>query len=110
KERLRQEKETLGLYLTGHPFDEYEEEVRRFARNAIADLKPNRNNQVVAGLVVNIRTMRNKRGSNIAFVTLDDRTARLEVTLFSEAYQQNRDKLDRKSTRLNSSHVKNSYA
>jgi len=93
KERLRQEKETLGLYLTGHPFDEYEEEVRRFARNAIADLKPNRNNQLVAGLVVNIRTMRNKRGSQIAFVTLDDRTARLEVTLFSEVYQQNRDKL-----------------
>src|SRR5690606_3146429 len=29
KERLRQEKETLGLYLTGHPFDEYEKEIRR---------------------------------------------------------------------------------
>ncbi len=93
KERLRQEKETLGLYLTGHPFDEYEKEIRRFVRNSISDLKPNRTPQLVAGLVVNVRTMKNKKGTTIAFVTLDDRTARIEVTLFSEAYQQNRDKL-----------------
>ncbi len=93
KERLRQEKETLGLYLTGHPFDEYEKEIRRFVRNSISDLKPNRSPQLVAGLVVNVRTMKNKKGTTIAFVTLDDRTARIEVTLFSEAYMQNRDKL-----------------
>src|SRR5690606_32704753 len=85
KERLRQEKETLGLYLTGHPFDEYEKEIRRFVRNSISDLKPNRSPQLVAGLVVNVRTMKNKKGTTIAFVTLDDRTARIEVTLFSEA-------------------------
>lgn len=39
KERLKGEKDTLGLYLTGHPFDEYEPEVRRFVRSAIADLE-----------------------------------------------------------------------
>lgn len=86
KERLRGEKETLGLYLTGHPIDEYEQEVRRFARQRILDLKPSRDSQTVAGLVFDLRVMKNKRGDKVAFVTLDDRSARIEASLFSEAY------------------------
>ncbi|MEQ5837619.1 DNA polymerase III subunit alpha [Marinobacter sp. NFXS9] len=93
KERLKGEKDTLGLYLTGHPFDEYEREVRRFARQSIADLKPAKAPQRVAGLVVAMRTMKNKRGQTMAFVTLDDRSARIEATLFSETFNDNRDLL-----------------
>ena len=40
KERLGGERDTLGLYITGHPIDEYSEEVRRFAPNRIASLSP----------------------------------------------------------------------
>ncbi len=87
KERLGLEKETLGLFLTGHPFDAYEKEVRQFARSSIADLKPNKNGTVIAGLVVAVRLMKNKKGQNMAFVTLDDRSARVEVSFFSEAYE-----------------------
>lgn len=86
KERLRGEKETLGLYLTGHPIDEYEGEVRRFARQRIVDLKPSREAQTVAGLVVNVRVMKNKRGDKVGFVTLDDRSGRIEASLFAEAF------------------------
>ncbi|MEL0166870.1 MAG: DNA polymerase III subunit alpha [Pseudomonadaceae bacterium] len=86
KERLRGEKETLGLYLTGHPIDEYEREIRRFARQRILDLKPSRDSQTIAGLVFDMRVMKNKRGDKVGFVTLDDRSARIEVSLFSEAY------------------------
>ena len=86
KQRLQGEKDTLGLYLTGHPFDEYEREVRRFVPNAIANLKPSKSSQRVAGLVVAIRLMKNKRGQTMAFATLDDRSGRIEVTLFSEAW------------------------
>ena len=88
KQRLAHEKDTLGLYLTGHPFDEYETEVRRFARNAIIDLKPSRNKIAIAGLIVDLRLMKNKRGQNMCFVTLDDRSARIEATLFSDAYEE----------------------
>lgn len=87
KERLRGEKETLGLYLTGHPIDEYEAEVRRFARQRIIDLKPSREPQTIAGLVFELRVMRSKRGDKVGFVTLDDRSARIEVSLFAEAFQ-----------------------
>jgi len=86
KERLRGEKETLGLYLTGHPIDEYEGEIRRFARQRIIDLKPARDTQTVAGMIINLRVMKNKKGDKMGFVTLDDRSARIEASLFADAF------------------------
>ncbi|TLX54048.1 DNA polymerase III subunit alpha [Stutzerimonas nosocomialis] len=86
KERLRGEKETLGLYLTGHPIDEYEGEVRRFARQRIIDLRPARESQTIAGLIVNLRVMKNKKGDKMGFITLDDRSGRIEASLFADAF------------------------
>ncbi|SEK65596.1 DNA polymerase-3 subunit alpha [Atopomonas hussainii] len=88
KERLGGEKDTLGLYLTGHPIDEYEHEVRRFARQRIVDLKPARGSQTIAGLIVAQRVMKNKRGDKMGFITLDDRSGRIEASLFSEAFSE----------------------
>jgi DNA polymerase-3 subunit alpha len=93
KQRLKGEKDTLGLYLTGHPFDEYEKEVRRFVRSPISQLKPSREPQRVAGLVVAQRSMKTRTGSTMAFITLDDRSARIEATLFSEAFFEHRELL-----------------
>ncbi|MCL7939578.1 DNA polymerase III subunit alpha [Halomonas sp. ATCH28] len=94
KERLAGEKETLGLYLTGHPIDEYEGELARFVSTRISDLKPSREPQRVAGLVVGVRTMKSKRGDTMAFITLDDRTGRIEASLFGELYDQLRGRLE----------------
>jgi DNA polymerase-3 subunit alpha len=91
KERLRGEKETLGLYVTGHPIDDYEAEIAQFARSRIAQLRPDDEPQRIVGLVVGMRTMKNRRGEDMAFVTLDDRTARIEVLLFAEVYRQSRE-------------------
>lgn len=93
KERLNGEKETLGLYLTGHPIDEYDKELNNFVSSRIVDLKADKVKQTVAGLVVAFRVMKTKRGDNMAFVTLDDRTGRIEVAVFSDAYSENREKL-----------------
>jgi DNA polymerase-3 subunit alpha len=90
--RLTGEKETLGLYLTGHPIDRYEHEIRQFVSTRIANLNPKSEQTItVAGLVVAMRTMNTKRGDRIAFITLDDRTGRLELAVFSEAYNHYRD-------------------
>ncbi len=87
KTRLGGEKDTLGLYLTGHPIDEYESEIRHFIRNRIKDLQPARGDtQNIAGLVVDMRVMKNKKGEKMAFVTLDDRTGRVEVSLFADVF------------------------
>ncbi|MCF6337086.1 MAG: DNA polymerase III subunit alpha [Gammaproteobacteria bacterium] len=90
--RLTGEKETLGLYLTGHPIDRYEDEIKQIVSRRIAELNPKSDQNItVAGLVVAMRTMNTKRGDRIAFITLDDRTGRLELAVFSEAYNRHRD-------------------
>ncbi|HUH38198.1 MAG TPA: DNA polymerase III subunit alpha, partial [Spongiibacteraceae bacterium] len=93
RERLAGEKETLGLFITGHPIDDYQDELRHFVRHRIVDLKPEKHPQVLAGLVVAMRLMKNKRGDDMAFVTLDDKTARIEVAIFADALRDCRDRL-----------------
>ena len=96
KQRLGGEKDTLGLYVSGHPIDEYEKEVRKFAPTRIADLRgDNRGNQVVAGLVVAARTMKTKRGDTMAILQIDDRSARIEVTIYAETYNEHRELLSK---------------
>ena len=86
KERLNGERDTLGLYLTGHPIDEYEEELAKMHPNRISALRPGKNSTTVSGMVVGMRIMKNKRGENFAFLTLDDKSGRLEVSVFAEKY------------------------
>ena len=88
KERLGGEKDTLGLYVTGHPIDEYEKELRNFVSRKLVELQPARGrSQKMAGLIVDMRLKKTKRGETLCFVTLDDRSARIYVTLFGEAYE-----------------------
>ena len=92
KERLTGEKDTLGLYLTGHPIDEYETELRHFVSKRIVDLQPARGQaQKMAGLVVDLRLKKTKKGDNLCFVTLDDRSARIDVTIFGDMYDEVRE-------------------
>ncbi|HEB55485.1 MAG TPA: DNA polymerase III subunit alpha [Gammaproteobacteria bacterium] len=92
--RLNGEKETLGLYLTGHPIDRYEAELAGIISHRICDLNPSGEQTIiVAGLVVAMRTMNTRRGDRMAFVTLDDRSGRLELAVFSDTYQHYRDLL-----------------
>ena len=87
-QRLNGEKDALGLFLTGHPIDSYEGEIRQFCRTTIKDLRTGKQSQWVAGMVVSQRVMKTKRGTSMAFLVLDDRTSRLEVSVFSEAFEQ----------------------
>ena len=95
QQRLQGEKETLGLYLTGHPIQAYEEEIRRFAPVRICDLRADRGQQLIAGMIVDQRVIRTKRGDAIAFITLDDRSARIEVSVFADVLDASREKLTR---------------
>jgi DNA polymerase-3 subunit alpha len=102
EQRLQGEKETLGLYLTGHPIDRYEAELRQIASSRIADLSldsaPGNGQRrrgvpvVVAGLVVSASHRQTQRG-RMGTIVLDDRSGRIEATLFSETYETHRDLL-----------------
>ena len=93
KQRLKGEKDTLGLYVTGHPIDGYDHELGRFLRCRLDQLVAKKDKQWIAGLVVASRTMKTKRGKTIAFLTLDDRRARVDVALFGETYDKYRELL-----------------
>ena len=88
------ERETLGLYLTGHPINQYLKEIERYVGGIrLKDMHPTERGKVItaAGLVVAARVMVTKRGNRIGICTLDDRSGRLEVMLFTDAldkYQQ----------------------
>jgi DNA polymerase-3 subunit alpha len=86
---LEGEKETLGLYLTGHPINQYLRELRHFTSGRLIDLRPtNRDTTTTAaGLVISSRVMITKRGSKMGILQLDDRSGRLDVMLFSEAFE-----------------------
>ena len=105
EQRLQGEKETLGLYLTGHPIERYRQEISCIVTARLADLTLNEpmeqtlgsrrragRRAVVAGLVVGVRHNQTQRG-RMGSVTLDDRSGRLEVTVFSDRYEQYRDLL-----------------
>jgi DNA polymerase-3 subunit alpha len=93
RERLKGEKNTLGLYVSGHPIEEYLEELRNFSGDRINNLRADSNTQSVAGLVVSHRVMKTRRGDDMAVLVLDDRSGRIEVALFSEELNRFRDQL-----------------
>lgn len=82
--RLKGEKDTLGLYLTGHPIDVYRTELKSFIPAKLNELTPTRRGvtTVFAGLVLDVANFPNR-----IVVTLDDGTARVEVSCNHERFQ-----------------------
>lgn len=81
--RLKGEKDTLGLYLTGHPIDVYNPELKNFIRCKLADIEATKRGvtTVFAGLVIDVANFPNR-----VVITLDDGTARLEVNCQHENF------------------------
>ncbi|HCE53341.1 MAG TPA: DNA polymerase III subunit alpha [Shewanella baltica] len=86
---LEGERETLGLYLTGHPINQYLKELKHYTSGRLKDVHPTERGKIAkaAGLVVATRVMLTKRGSKMGLLTLDDKSARLEIMLFTEAFE-----------------------
>lgn len=93
------ERETLGLYLSSHPISRYLKELSHYSPARLKDLAPNLRGQVstASGLVVSSRFAVTKRGSRLGIASLDDRSGRLDITLFSEALEKFGEKLQKDS-------------
>ncbi len=106
-ERLSNEKEALGFFLSGHPLEPYMKDLARhtsctleglprFASDHGLSSKGGFRRAVevnVAGVVSASRAIRSKRGGRMAFVTLSDPMGTVECTFFSEAWEQSREAL-----------------
>lgn len=86
---LEGERDTLGLYLTGHPINQYARELRHYTSGRLNEVQPGGRDRLstVAGLVIAARVMTTKRGNRMGILTLDDKSGRLDVTLFSDALE-----------------------
>ena len=109
REQLSHEKTSLGFYLGGHPYQEYEEELAHFIKVRLGDLTPQFVGKstnsggygnggqgrsrgvavVLAGIVAGLRIQQTRRG-RMAVVTLDDGSAQIEVTVFNDLYEPSR--------------------
>ncbi len=100
REKLQQEKTSLGFYLSGHPYQEFTEELAPFIKMRLADVTPQALPQngaqkraglqvLLAGMVSDVRIQQTRRG-RMAIVKIEDGSAQLEVTLFNELYEASR--------------------
>jgi DNA polymerase III subunit alpha len=85
RDLLTFEKELLGLYLTAHPLDEFAENLQLYCLNlkSVGDLTPEQK-VLIGGRIKSLRRIDTKRGSQMAFVVLEDGNGEAEVTFFQE--------------------------
>jgi DNA polymerase-3 subunit alpha len=96
EEKLKMEKEALGLYLSGHPLLPFKEEIKRLGINELQRCRElSAGTEVhVAVMVVGKKEHLNKKGEKMAFCQIEDLSASAEVTFFADVYAQYKSLLD----------------
>jgi DNA polymerase-3 subunit alpha len=92
-ERLSWEKELLGLYISGHPLDQFKEKISN-QKNSIKNIKENsKENElvVVGGLITNMRDILTKNGDKMYFIKFADMTDEIEMVVFPKVLQEFKD-------------------
>lgn len=85
--RLQGEKEVLGIYLSGHPFERYQQELKCLGYTPIAKLNAPGRGVTCGGILIRQRVIQTRKGNRMAVVALEDSTGTVEVTLFSQLYE-----------------------
>ena len=103
-QRLAFEKEVLGIYVSGHPLEDYMASMEKQVSAKTTDFEPDEDtgrtvvrdnlNYVVGGLVSEVTVKLTKTNQNMAFITLEDQYGTVEVIVFPRDYQQYRQFLD----------------
>ena len=88
EQQLAGEYAVLGFYISGHPLDKYAGRLKDLKAIDLSSMESRRNGEdiVVAGIIVQMRPMRSRRGARWAIFTLQDRTGVIEALAFPEAF------------------------
>ena len=88
-ERLKWERELLGIYLSSHPLEDFEDYLYEQTMS-INELTPEMDNKkvTIGGLVSSVREISTKKGDKMAFVVLEDATGELEMVVFPSTYSE----------------------
>ena len=94
EQKLIWEKELLGVYVSGHPLDQFEKELKE--RASITQIKQDGRNGipvVTAGMIESVRELLTKKGDRMAFILLANHTDNIEMVAFPEVFQTHKDLL-----------------
>lgn len=96
--RLRDERELLGIYLSGHVLDDYREELRK-STTPIGEIESMAGGRMVSvgGRVMSVKEIRTRNGEPMAFVTIEDFTGSIETILFPRVFSRVRGMLSQDS-------------
>ncbi|MFH1690814.1 MAG: DNA polymerase III subunit alpha [Candidatus Eisenbacteria bacterium] len=85
---LAREKEVLGMYVSGHPLARYERELSTFATATTLDLVEMEDDEPVrlGGIITHVKTTTDRKGEQMAFITLEDFSGSVELVVFSSIY------------------------
>ncbi len=88
RQLLAFEKEALGFYITGHPLTKFDDLLDKFTNANTISLKEKNDGEIVriGGIIINIKTIKTKKGDLMAFVTLEDQHRTVEIIIFSSVY------------------------
>ncbi|MBO8136677.1 MAG: DNA polymerase III subunit alpha [Desulfotomaculum sp.] len=93
---LALEKEALGLYISGHPLEEYQNVFNDVATHRLAELSEIQEQQVVVvgGMVSAVRAITTQRGETMAFAVLEDTTGSCDLVVFPSVYRKCKELLE----------------
>ena len=102
--KLAFEKEVLGIYISGHPLEEYEEKWRRNISATTADFQPDEETgrtkvhdgvkEIIGGMITEQTVKATKTNQMMAFITIEDLFGTVEVVVFPRDYEKNREYLE----------------
>jgi DNA polymerase-3 subunit alpha len=97
--RLAFEKEILGFFITGHPLEKYREKLEDLRALSVGELCAMKQstgkdeNLTTAGMIVNLRVLKSKKGDFYAQATLEDMSGSMDMLVFPEAYRKLQERL-----------------
>ncbi len=87
-EKLTREKEVTGIYISGHPLDDYKIEVENFTTCGLDRIENFKGQKInIAGIITQAQHRINKKGNGWGLFTVQDYNAAIEFPLFTEDYQ-----------------------
>ena len=94
-DKLAWEKELLGIYVSGHPIDQYERELAPYKDSIRAAGAEDRNGfpMVIGGVIESVKTVITKKGERMGFFTVSDRTHSIEAVAFPRVFREAKDAL-----------------
>ncbi len=93
QEKLSWEKDLLGLYISGHPLDNYKDKIDKFGTRILKardELKPN-TPVVIAAIIDEVKVVMTKRNDRMAFIKISDSSGSIDAVIFSKLFETNKD-------------------